>query len=317
MKKSLVSKIRLTQEDKEVLELVSQQQVLINNSTGANKTTIDDLMEQGLTNAKEYLNRKKLGQRMSYTEENNLYKILFDLQSMVGADSFPARIECYDISHFQGKQVYGSMIVFINGLPSKKLYRLFRTKQQNDDYANLSEVIDRRFKRYLTTSNESWVLPSIIIIDGGVGQLSTIHKRIEKIKEEVESGEIELRVELDVSIAIADIESVKITSIAKQEETLMYDDQQVVLEGSLRHFVQRMRDEAHRFGITNQRKATARLATKSELDDITGIGPKTKTLIIKEFGSYKNLVNELWDNEQRVIEALGESVAKKIKKSIN
>jgi len=177
----------------------------------------------------------------------------------------PIHIECFDNSNFQGTNAVAACVVFKNAQPSKKDYRNFniKTVEGPDDFASMEEVVYRRYKRML---DENMSLPQLIVIDGGKGQLSSALKALEK---------------LDLRGEIA------IVGIAKKLEEIFFpgDNMPIYLDKkseSLR-VVQYLRNEAHRFGITHHRNKRSKGAITSELDEIKGIGPKTKEELMLKF----------------------------------
>jgi excinuclease ABC subunit C len=309
-----LKKILLTPEQKEVLELLTGKKIMLRNTFVQSSDAIEKLLEQGKQNSLEYLNRKKLGHKLDLYEENNLHSGMLDIQKKLGLAKFPRRIECFDISHLAGTFVYGSMVVFIDGKPTKKYYRLFKCKEQNNDFQNLFEVLERRFKRALEevkVGGEKWSLPDLIIIDGGKGQLSSVEKAWLHFKEVFSQQKVEF--------------STEICSLAKGEERVFLPFEKdielaangVLFENYAKFLIQRIRDETHRFGITNNRKARLKLANKTKLTDIDGVGDVTAKKLLVEFGSVENLVNNLWENQQFVLEMVGESTVSKLKEYFN
>lgn len=307
-----LKKVIIDQYQKSVWEELISKKIYIRNSFDQNKTEIDDLLGQGQQNALVYLQRNKLGQSLNIFEENNLFVAIVELQKKLALAKIPRRIECYDISHLSGKFVYGSMVTFIDGKPAKKFYRLFKCKDQNNDFENHKKVLQRRFEKFLKelqNSNlsqnsqlEGWKLPDLIIVDGGKGQLSSDLEVIKKYKKIFLENELEFEVE--------------ICALAKKEEELFLPDQSnsIILENQTRFLIQRIRDEAHRFAITNNRNSRLKTAVKSELDNISGIGPKTKQKLLQVFGSVQNLADSLFNNTELVYEVVGKSTTKKLKK---
>jgi excinuclease ABC subunit C len=333
MKKSL-KRINLSIEQKENLELISAKKILLRNTFEKNQTEINQLLELSRQNAMIYLQRNRLGQKLSLFEENNLYKNILELQKLLNLKKIPRRIECYDISHLSGKFVYGSMVTFLDGQRAKKLYKLFRCKDQNNDFENHAEVLRRRLKRFLDgkgkveetpqspaeyTQKEitkelvekqkaqtGWELPDLIIVDGGKGQLSSDYKILKELGLE---------------------NQIEIVGLAKKEEEIFVTEDSnlptdtkfgsqggVVLKGQVKFLIQRIRDEAHRFAITNNRKARVKTAQKSQLDDINGVGEKTKTKLLQVFGSTQNLADNLFTNQELVYETVGKNITEKLKK---
>ncbi len=312
-----LKKIQLSSQQKEVLEKISGQKIYLKNTFGINQAEIGKLLEQGKINAQIYLQRQKQGQTLSLFEEQNLFNSLVEIQKKLGLKQTPQHIECYDISHFAGKQVYGSMVTFIDGRPVKKLYRLFKTKERNDDYANLQEVLRRRLNRWQENKNKDetqtirfatstkpikpWALPNLIIIDGGKGQLSATFEVLTEFKNNYPEIETE------------------ICSLAKREEEVFLPDQvnSIKFENQPKFLLQRIRDEAHRFGISNQRKATVKQSTHSSLDKISGIGLVTKQKLLSVFGSVESLVENYYNNPQVVQEMLNKKQFAKLKEWID
>ena len=303
------TKIQLTQEDKNVLEELTGSQIYLRNSFEFNQKEIGELLEQGRQNALVYLERNKLGQKLSMFEENNLFVTIVELQKQLGLPVIPRRIECYDISHLSGKFVYGSMITFVDGRPSKKFYRLFKCPDQNNDFENHRLVLTRRLKRHIDNpKNDGWALPDLIVVDGGKGQLDADYQAL-------------LSLGLESKLAMVSLAK-------KEEEVFLIDHNQVLiklpnaklgsqggilLDGQTKFLIQRIRDEAHRFAITNNRAARLKTATKSELDSIPGVGPKTKIKLLQTFGSAQAVAQALYDNRELVYELVGNSVTAKLK----
>jgi excinuclease ABC subunit C len=211
--------------------------------------------------------------------------IIPQLASLTPDNKF--RIETYDISNIQGELATASMIVFENGVPAKNEYRKFKIRLNQDaspsqhksnDFAMLTETLTRRLAR---SASNDWPLPDLIIIDGGKGQLSSAQKALQQ------SG-------FDIPMI----------SIAKQEEEIFLPNNptsiRIPYDSPALFLIQRMRDEAHRFVITYHRKLRSREQIKSILDEVPGIGPKTKKALLKEFGSVKNIK----DSEDTEIEKI-------------
>jgi excinuclease ABC subunit C len=294
---------------KEEVENQLQIKLYQNNVFKTNKSKIYELMDLGRQNCLVYLELNELGQRMNKFEENNLFTSVVEIQNTIKIVKIPRRIECYDISHLSGKYVYGSMVVFVDGRPSKSQYRLFKTKEQNNDFENHKEVLKRRFQRcfdWVSDKGEEvknpWKLPDLIIVDGGKGQLS---------------GDLEVLEEYRSKFRTAGfVFEVEICSLAKREEEVFvpYKSDPYMLSGGALFMVQRIRDEAHRFAITNNRNARLRDASKSELDDIPGIGVVTKGKLLKTFGSKQNILLHLAQNQELFYELIGESSTKKLQR---
>lgn len=210
---------------------------------------------------------------------------LAELQEALHLPEPPNRIECYDISNTQGTAAVGSMVVYEQGVPRKQLYRHFniRTVQGPDDYASMEEVLTRRFNRWKAAQENAdkpgikpdqafGLLPDILLVDGGKGQLGravTVLERFGLL------GEI------------------PVAGIAKQnEEIFLHGQPQPILlprQSQGLFLVQRVRDEAHRFAITSHRKRRTKTGLASRLDTIPGIGPARRKALLNQFGSIKNI----------------------------
>jgi excinuclease ABC subunit C len=207
---------------------------------------------------------------------------LSELQQTLELPEPPNRIECYDISNTQGVAIVGSMVVFEQGVPSKSLYRRFNVKSVSgapDDFASMEEVLSRRFKRFQASRDVAAepghkpepafsILPDLVIIDGGKGQLSRATRVLEKF-------------------GLAD--TVPVIGLAKQEEEIFLPNRlkpvQLHRHSQGLYLVQRIRDEAHRFAITAHRNKRSKLGLASQLDSIPGIGPARRKALLKQFGS--------------------------------
>ena len=189
-------------------------------------------------------------------------------------EKLPRRIECFDISHIQGTETVASMVVWEDGAMRKAEYRKFQVKTVTgvDDFASMREVVGRRYKRLL---EEKRPMPSLILIDGGVGQLHAAYAAL---------AEIGIQPGVPGQPALA--------SIAKREEVLYVHGQEqepVVLErrSPVLHMVQMIRDESHRFAVTYHRKRREMRDRDSELDTIAGVGPRTRQRLLEHFGSVR------------------------------
>jgi len=191
------------------------------------------------------------------------------LQDELGLPELPKRIECFDISHIQGAETVASMVVWENGAMKKSDYRKFiiRTVEGVDDFASMREVISRRYARI---QKEKQKMPSLVLIDGGVGQLHAAAQALESLQ----------------------ITNQPLASIAKREEIIYVygqEDDPVVLDhhSPVLHLVQIVRDEAHRFAVTFHRKSRQMRDRASELMDVPGIGARTTQRLVQHFGSVK------------------------------
>lgn len=241
-----------------------------------------ELLEMAAQNAAEtlaYLRAQWAADESKQTEG------LTELQQALDLPDPPLRIECYDISTLQGTNTVGSMVVFVKGVPRKSDYRRFKiqTVQGQDDFASMQEMLRRRFRRisdeeYHAASNvpgkagetdNPWALiPNLIVIDGGKGQLNAALEVLE---------EFDLR------------DAVPVIGLAKREEEVFLPGQPeplILPRNSQGLFLlQRIRDEAHRFGVSYHRQLRGKSAVRSRLDDIPGIGSRRRKALMQKFGS--------------------------------
>jgi excinuclease ABC subunit C len=203
-------------------------------------------------------------------KENNML-ILEELQEALQLSDIPTHIECFDNSNFQGAYPVAAMVCFRNGLPSNKEYRHFhiKTVEGINDFASMSEVVYRRYKRLM---DEQQPLPQLVIIDGGKGQLGAALESIERLGL---TG------------------SMTLVGLAKREESVFFagdsEPIQLPFDSPAHLLLRRIRDEVHRFGITFHRQVRSKETFKNELEAIPGIGEKTATDLLKEFRSVKNI----------------------------
>ena len=245
-----------------------------------------ELIEMGYLNLKEevekYLRQKKVVQEG-----------LRNLKKTLRLNSHPYRIECFDISNIQGKDAVAAMTVAIDGEVTPKEYRHFKitVKDTPDDFLMMREALTRRYSKL-----EIDQLPNLILIDGGKGQLGVATEVLEKLGK---------------------IEYTDIISIAKREEEIFksYESDPYLFEreDETLKILQRLRDEAHRFGITHHRKLRSKRNIKSALDDIDGIGPKRKKELIKRFGTISNIRNATMEE---LMEVIPEKIAEAIKEGL-
>jgi excinuclease ABC subunit C len=191
------------------------------------------------------------------------------LQDALGLPEVPKRIECFDISHIQGAETVASMVVWEDGQMNKSEYRKFivRTVAGVDDFASMREVVTRRYKRL---RDEKKPFPSLVLVDGGLGQLHTAAEALEALE----------------------VTNQPLAAIAKKEEIIYVygqEDEPVVLDrhSPVLHLVQMVRDESHRFAVTFHRKRRQMRDRKSELLEIPGVGERTRQRLLQHFGSVR------------------------------
>ncbi|HTC36216.1 MAG TPA: excinuclease ABC subunit UvrC, partial [Bryobacteraceae bacterium] len=218
------------------------------------------------------------------------------VQDALNLPEAPKRIECFDISHIQGTDKVASMVVWEDGRMKKSDYRKFiiRTVVGNDDFASMREVVTRRYSRL---QQENKPFPSLILIDGGLGQL---HAAVEALE------------------AIGVINQ-PVASIAKREEIIYVygqEDEPIQLDrySPVLHVVQTIRDEAHRFAVTFHRTRRGAARLTSELEQVDGIGAKTITKLLREFGSLERVREASVDELAKVI---GPAAARRLREYYN
>ncbi|MFQ6026044.1 MAG: excinuclease ABC subunit UvrC [Dehalococcoidia bacterium] len=235
-----------------------------------------------------------------------------ELQEQLSLPKMPLRMECYDISHIQGSNVVGSMVVFQDGRPKTAHYRRFKIKTVEgvDDYASMQEMLHRRFKRLADLRNkkqgdsdgekgsDTWtIVPDLVIIDGGKGHLSA-------------ALEVFLQLGLD---------DIPLASLAKENEWLYvpHTPEPIVLPRQSQglYLVQRLRDEAHRFAITYHRNLRSKSSLRSSIDLVTGIGPKRKRMLLRRFGTIQGIKDAPVD-DIAAVPGLTRSLALRLKQTL-
>jgi excinuclease ABC subunit C len=236
---------------------------------------------------------------------------LAELQQALGLAGPPNRIECYDISNTQGTASVGSMVVFSQGVPDKKLYRRFNIQSVSgpDDFASMEEVLTRRFKRWQAAAeaalqpgarlDESFAhLPDLLIVDGGKGQLGRAVAVLEKV-------------------GLAG--QVAVIGLAKQEEEIFFPGRAAPLRlprhSQGLYLLQRIRDEAHRFAITAHRTRRSKQGLASTLDSIPGVGPARRKSLLKHFGSVDK-IREATLEELTAVPGITPALAETIKANL-
>ncbi|HEV7195524.1 MAG TPA: excinuclease ABC subunit UvrC [Pedococcus sp.] len=253
------------------------------------------LMETVHRNAQQSLARHKLARAGDLTARS---QALQELQESLELADAPLRVECYDISHIQGSQVVGSMVVFEDGLARKSEYRRFIIRgAEVDDTAAMDEVLTRRFQRYLEERDESSDVelapdpeagperidpdtgkpkkfaypPNLVVVDGGLPQVNAAH----------------------AALARLGIDDVAVVGLAKRLEEVWVPGQEypVILPRTSEglYLLQRVRDEAHRFAITFHRQRRSKAMTASALDRVPGLGEQRRKALLREFGSVKKI----------------------------
>jgi len=258
---------------------------------GAKKTLVDTAAE----NAAQ-------GLELAQAKEMKVEVIISGLQELktrLHLPKMPRRIECYDVSNIQGTLAVSSMVVLEKGWPKPAHYRRFRIKTVAgaDDYAMIQETLRRRFKRGLTGEGTWAIIPDLVLIDGGKGQLNAA---------------LEVRHELGLA-------SIPMVSLAKENEEVFIPGDPlpvyIAKDSPALHILQRARDEAHRFAISYHQKLRRKEVITSALDSIPGIGPKRKRALLKKFGSIE-AIKEASLEELRQTKGITPALAKKVKEEL-
>lgn len=253
------------------------------------------LLDLSIQNVKQY-KFDKLKRAESLNPEQRSTRILKEIQKDLHLKELPVHIECFDNSNIQGTNPVAACVVFKMGKPAKKDYRHFNVKtvEGPDDFGSMREIVYRRYHRLM---EEGTPLPQLIVIDGGKGQLSAA---VESIKELGLYGKV------------------AIISIAKRLEELFFPEDNIPLylekTSETLKVIQHLRDEAHRFGITFHRNQRSRTQTKSELDEIKGIGKTAKEALLKKFKSTKRVKEA---TQEELEEIVGKHKASLIKEYFN
>lgn len=255
------------------------------------------LLELSLMNGKQY-KFDRLKQTEKLNPEQKQVRLMKEIQQALGLPKIPYTIEMFDNSNISGTDAVAGCVVFKKLKPSKKDYRKYNIKTVvgPDDYASMQEVVRRRYSRMI---EEDAPLPDLIITDGGIGQMNIVREVVED--------------ELHLDIAIA--------GLAKNDRhrtnELLYGFPPVVVgmktDSELFHLMTRMQDEVHRYAITFHRDKRSKHALHSQLDDIKGIGPKTKEALLKHFKSLKRIKEADLESLAAIV---GEAKAKVIFRSL-
>ena len=259
-----------------------------------------ELVELSVKNALSYAEQQKT---RWMTEEQRSTGAAKELAAALNITGKLDRIECYDISHLGGTSTVASMVVFKDGKPSKKDYRRFTIKSLGEgeinDFQSLSEILLRRLTRLAKEqakgSEDSFgEIPDLIIIDGGKGQLSSVYSIMQQVQL-----------------------SLPLISLAKREEEIFLPENKTPIilpnDSNALYLIQNIRDEAHRFAISYNRNVRSKKLTKSLLDEVPGIGPKNKKLLLSTFGDLRSIENASFEELSSVV---GEKLAQNIKEVI-
>lgn len=248
------------------------------------------LLELSLMNGKQYkLDRLKQAEKLN--PEQKQVRLMKELQERLGLPKLPYHIECFDNSNISGSDAVAACVVFKSMKPSKKDYKKYNIKTVvgPDDYASMKEVVYRRYKRLL---EEEQPLPDLIVADGGKGQMEVIREVIQD--------------ELNLDIPIAGLAK----DNRHRTNELLYGFPPIIIalktESELFHALTWLQDEVHRFAITFHREKRSKHALHSELDDIKGIGPKTRETLLKSLKTVRKIREADFSELSKII---GESKA--------
>lgn len=273
-------------------------------------------------------------------------KALADLAKLLGLQGIPVRIEGYDISHMSGQQVVASMVVFTNGVSDRAEYRKFKVSEKNDDTGNIYQTI---FRRLSERNLKSWGRPDLLLIDGGKGQLAaaikardergaavpivSIAKReeellVHKTNSQIDTAFIEqMRSQPSADIAIHEDGDVYVVNLhpgqlnagshsknlrastGQNREEYPTADENTLATTDIVKLFQRIRDESHRFAVSYHTALKRQQQTKNQLEEIPGVGPKTRRKLIRKFGSVTGVSRA---NIQELSMAIGEQKAKTV-----
>jgi excinuclease ABC subunit C len=236
-----------------------------------------ELLATAMLNARESFARHKLRRA---SDHNARARALLALQAALDLPEAPLRIECFDISHIQGTEIVGSMVVMEDGIAKRSDYRRFKVKtlDQQDDFASMEEVLNRRFRNYLRERDEGARAgkrfaypPNLLVVDGGKGQLNVAVRVLEELG----------------------LEDICVASLAKKFEEVYLPGRsepvRIPRDSEALYLLQQVRDEAHRFAITYHRQLRGKKMTTSELDGVPGLGSGRKTRLMRELGGVKKL----------------------------
>ncbi|MEW6736135.1 MAG: excinuclease ABC subunit UvrC, partial [Acidobacteriota bacterium] len=267
----------------EYLSLQRQARVQIVDPQRGSKRDLIDLVEK---------NAKISFEQRFRVLKPDMTQVLQELQDVLELPSLPVRIESFDISNLQGSENVAAMVVCDNGKMNKSEYRKFKIRSvegEANDFASMYEAVSRRYRRLL---QEKKPLPSLVLIDGGKGQLAAAVRALSEL----------------------DLEALPTAAIAKREEILFVkgrEDEPVILDrhSPVLHLIQMVRDETHRFAVSYHRKRREMRDFSSELTQIPGVGKKLKERLLRNFGSLKR-VSEA--SQAELIPFVGRKLAEKI-----
>jgi excinuclease ABC subunit C len=247
-----------------------------------------------------------------HSKEERQRDLLQKLQSGLRLRNLPERIECYDISNLQGRQIVGSKVLFVDGEAEKSGYRHYKMKgvDAQDDFASMREMLMRRFRKVAEGEEDA---PDLVVIDGGKGQLAQAQTALEDLG----LHGIDL---IAIAKARNDEVGFEDPEVTSSPERVFKPNRKnpIILDqnSAEMYLLERLRDEAHRFAINFHRKRRRKETLSSSLDDIDGVGPKTKRELLKHFGSL-DAIKDAQPEELEDVEGVGPSTAETIHRFFN
>jgi excinuclease ABC subunit C len=247
-----------------------------------------------------------------HSKEERQRDLLQKLQSGLRLRNLPERIECYDISNLQGRQIVGSKVLFVDGEAEKSGYRHYKMKEVDaqDDFASMREMLMRRFRKVAEGEEDA---PDLVVIDGGKGQLAQAQTALEDLG----LHGIDL---IAIAKARNDEVGFEDPEVTSSPERVFKPNRKnpIILDqnSAEMYLLERLRDEAHRFAINFHRKRRRKETLSSSLDDIDGVGPKTKRELLKHFGSL-DAIKDAQPEQLEDVEGVGPSTAETIHRFFN
>lgn len=243
------------------------------------------LLDLAMQNVEQY-KHDQVKQQDKLNPEQRATRILSELQNLLKLPSLPVFIDSFDNSHIAGTNAVGGCVVFKKGKPSKSDYKRFQIKTEvgGDDYASMREVVKRRYERLMEEGKE---LPNLIIADGGIGQMHAIREVVEE--------------QLGLDIPVVGLKK----NDQHRTQTLLYGcppmEVSMPVTSEVFRLMVQIQDEVHRFAISYHQKRRSKVQTKSQLDDIQGVGPQTKQKILLHFGSAANAKRASKEELQKIL----------------
>jgi excinuclease ABC subunit C len=247
-----------------------------------------------------------------HSKEEQQRDLMQKLQQALKLRNLPRRIECYDISNLQGSQIVGSKVYFEEAEPEKSGYRHYKMKdvQEQDDFASMHEMLKRRFRKVAKGEEDA---PDLVVIDGGKGQLA----QADTVLEDLGLHGVDL---ISLAKSKTDRSGFDDPEVTKSPERVFLPNRKnpvrIDQNSAEMYLLERLRDEAHRFAIDYHKKLRRKETLKSDLDDVPGVGPKTKRALLKHFAGLKAIKDAAVD-ELAEVDGVGQSTAETIREYFN